>query len=313
MKAIVVEHRGELGALKDVPKPQPGPHEILVRVTAAGVNPIDWKARDRGDRPLPMILGQDFAGVVSALGEGVTKYREGERVFGIARSHGAYAEYTIAGEDDRTNPVAKISDSVGDADAASLPTAGITALGALESLEVREGTTLLVLGATGGVGSFAVQIAKDRGARVIGVARSTAAGAARSLGVDEFVAYDTQDVAETVKAAHPNGVDAVLDLVDDADAVRRMGNLLHAGGRIVSTIGATDADWFAHREIYAENLYSGDLAQWSHAGLRTLLELLEQQRILVTIGAEYPLGDALLAIEQSKNGAVDGKIVITVA
>lgn len=171
MKAAIVEHRGDAGAVKDVPVPQPAPHEILVRVTAAGVNPVDWKRRDDPNQ-LPLILGQDFAGMVSETGDRVSKYRKGERIFGIARGHGAYAEYTVVPEDDKRQPIAKIPDDVGDADAAALPTAGLTELAALEALEVKKDTKLAILGATGGVGSFAVQMARDRGAQVIGTARS---------------------------------------------------------------------------------------------------------------------------------------------
>src|SRR5215472_10715008 len=108
MKAVVVEHRGDDGTLKEIPAPQPGERELLVRVTAAGVNPVDWKSRDRGDRALPFVLGRDFAGVVSAPGARVSKYREGERVFGIARTHGAFAEYTVVPEESDEEPIAKI-------------------------------------------------------------------------------------------------------------------------------------------------------------------------------------------------------------
>ncbi len=99
MKAAVVEHRGDAGTIKDIPVPQPGPHDVLVRVVAAGVNPIDWKRRERAEQRLPFVLGQDFAGIVSETGDQVQKYREGERVFGIAREHGGYAEYTLVPED----------------------------------------------------------------------------------------------------------------------------------------------------------------------------------------------------------------------
>jgi NADPH:quinone reductase-like Zn-dependent oxidoreductase len=216
MKAIVVEHRGDLGSLREFPQPSFASHEILVRVTAAGVNPMDWKVRDRGDRALPFVLGQDFAGVVSAAGDRVSKFRVGERVFGIARNHGAYAEYTVVPEDDHVQPVAKIPDDVGDADAAALPTAGLTALAAMSALAIAKGTTLLVLGATGGVGSFAVQMARDRGAFVIGTARDSNEILAHDLGVEEFVEYNRDNVNEKVGAAHPDGIDALLDLVDDA-------------------------------------------------------------------------------------------------
>ena len=313
MKAVVVEHLNGSGSLKDIPVPKPGSHEILVRVTAAGVNPIDWKRRDHADEKFPFVLGQDFAGVVSETGAGVRKYREGERIFGVAAGDdGAYAEYTLAAEDGR-EPIAKIPDSVGDADAAALPTAGLTALAAIEALHVGKDTTLLVLGATGGVGGFAVQIARDRGAHVIGTGSAANEAYARSLGVDEFVAYDRQDVGEAVKAAHPNGVDAALDLVDDADAIKKIATVLRGGGSIVSTIRAADAAWFEQRKIVAQNLYVGGSPQWSHAGLRKLLELCERSAIRVTIAGERPLSEAVAALDESKRGSVAGKLVITVA
>jgi NADPH:quinone reductase-like Zn-dependent oxidoreductase len=311
MKAALVEHRGDAGSLRDMPVPQPAPHEILVRVTAAGVNPIDWKRRDSSDRALPFVLGQDFAGIVSDVGNRVTKYRRGERIFGIAREHGAYAEFTAVPEDDPAQPVAKIPDDVGDADAAALPTAGLTALAALETLRVGKGTTLLVLGATGGVGSFAVQIAHDRGAHVIGTARESNEGLARSLGVNEFVAYDRDDVVKSVRTAHED-VDAVLDLVDDRAAIARTAEVVRRGGRIVSTIGAANVDWSATHNIVATNLVMAQTPQSSHAGLRTLLELLEQGRIRVMIAGERNLAEAVSALAESKGGSVDGKLVLTV-
>ena len=312
MKAAVVEHHGDAGSIKDVPVPQPGPHDVLVRVAAAGVNPIDWKRRERAQQRLPFVLGQDFAGVVSETGDRVQKYRNGERIFGIARDHGAFAEYTLVPEDGPGQPVAKIPDDVGDADAAAVPTAGLTALAGLEALGVGKDTTLLVLGATGGVGSFAVQMARDRGARVIAIARSANEGLARSLGADEFIGYDKDDVVASVRAAHPDGVDAILDLVDDADAIKRTGALLRDGGRIVSTIGAADVGWFANRNAVATNVVMLETPQGTHAGLRALLELIERGAIRVMIAGERPLAEAVAALEESKGGTVDGKLVITV-
>jgi NADPH:quinone reductase-like Zn-dependent oxidoreductase len=312
MKALVVEHLGDAGSLKEIPVPKPGPHEILVRVTAAGVNPIDWKQRDRPETRFPLVVGRDFAGVVSELGERVTKYREGERLFGIARDHGAYAQYTLVSDDDRSQPIAKIPDDVGDADAAALPTAGLTALTSLEALQLTKGATLLVLGATGGVGGFAVQIARDGGAQVIGTARASSEAFARSLGVDAFVAYDRQNVVDALKSSHPSGVDAVLDLVDDDSAIKDLVAVIRPGGRLVSTIGAVDENWFAQRNIAAENVHVVDSPLWSHAGLRTLLELLEQGRLKVAISGERPLREAVAALDESASGSVHGKLVITV-
>jgi NADPH2:quinone reductase len=312
MKAVVVERLGEAGSLKDLPVPHPASHEILVRVVAAGVNPIDWKRRNRADEKFPFILGQDFAGVVSATGDRVTKYREGERVFGLSDS-GAYAEYTIVPEDEQGQPVAKISDEVGDADAAALPTAGLTALASVEALQVEKDGMLLVLGATGGVGMFAVQIARDRGARVAGTGRSTSEEFARSLGVQEFIAYDRDDIVAAVKAEHANGIDAALDLVDDADAIKKIAEVIRPGGRIASTIRAADVDWFAKRSIQAQNIAVFETLSASHRGLRALLELVEQQRVRVAIAKEYPLAEAVEALDDSKRGTVNGKLVITIA
>lgn len=312
MKALVIEHRGEAGSLRELPIPVPGPSEILVRVIAAGVNPIDWKMRDRDERPFPFVLGQDFAGVVSATGNHVTKYREGERIFGMAREHGAYAEYTVVPEEDQPQPICKIPDSVGDADAAALPTAGLTALAAVDALKVSNGTTLLVLGATGGVGGFAVQIARDRGAHVIGTGSTDSEAFARSLGVEQYVAYDRDDVVAAVKATHPKGIDAVLDLVDDEAGAKRFADVIRKDGSIVSTIGAIDEAWFAARQIAGKNLVVFKTLESSHAGLRQLLELVEQGRMRITIAAERPLAEAVDALEESKRGRVKGKLVIMV-
>ncbi len=312
MKAIVVEHRGDLGSLREFPQPSFASHEILVRVTAAGVNPMDWKVRDRGDRALPFVLGQDFAGVVSAAGDRVSKFRVGERVFGIARNHGAYAEYTVVPEDDHVQPVAKIPDDVGDADAAALPTAGLTALAAMNALAIAKGTTLLVLGATGGVGSFAVQMARDRGAFVIGTARDSNEILAHDLGVEEFVAYNRDNVNEKVGAAHPDGIDALLDLVDDAPGMNQVAELVRDGGRAASTIGSADVDWFAQRNIVAVNLAMPRTPESSQTGLRNLVELIEQGRLRVLISSERPLADGANALAESKAGTIDGKLVLTV-
>jgi NADPH:quinone reductase-like Zn-dependent oxidoreductase len=312
VKALVVEHLGATGSLKEIPVPKPGAHEILVRVTAAGVNPVDWKQRNRPDTKFPLVVGRDFAGVVSEPGARVTKYREGERLFGIARDHGAYAEYTLVSEDDREQPLAKIPDGVGDAEAAALPTAGLTALASLETLQLANGATLLVLGATGGVGGFAVQIARDRGVRVIGTARASSEAFARSLGVDEFVAYDRQNLVDALKSSHPSGVNAALDLVDDDSAIKEVAAVIRPGGRIASTIGAVDVNWFAQRKIVGGNVYVLDSPLWSHAGLRTLLELLEQGRLKVEIAGERPLSEAVAALDASRSGSVNGKLIITV-
>lgn len=188
----------------------------------------------------------------------------------------------------------------------------MTALAALDALGVRKDTVLVVLAATGGVGTFAVQIARDRGAHVIGTARQSNEQLAHSLGVEAFVGYDEHNVVESIKAAHPNGVDAVLDLVDDANAIGSMAAVMKNGGTIVSTIGAADVKWFEQRGMHALNIVMAQTPASSHKGLRELLELLERGAIRVMIGGERSLRDVVAALDESKSGSVDGKLVLTV-
>ncbi len=309
MRAVIVEHLGEQGSIREVPTPQPGNGEVLVRVTAAGVNPVDWKIRDGGQHPMPFVLGQDFAGIVVSNGPNAYKYNVDDRIFGMARAHGSYAEYTIVPEDDNSQPIAKIPDTVGDADAAALPTAGLTALAAIETLNVRDGMRVAILGVTGGVGSFASQMAHARNAYVIGSGHSRYQNEAPNFGVDRYIAYDKEDVAE---ALGKEKVDAVIDLVDDADATKRLQGVLKSGSAILSTIGALNADEWKSRGITAHNLVMHKTPQSSHAGLRELARLVEDGTVRVIISTERDLQDATVALEQSKNGTVEGKIVLTV-
>src|SRR5580658_10398383 len=222
MRAIIIEHPKELGSLRELPAPEPGEHEIQIAISVAGVNPVDWKIRDSYEGPFPFVLGQDFAGRVTALGAGVTRYAVGDRVFGIARPHGAYAEYTVVAEDSNNAPTAKIPDDVGDADAAGLPTAGLTALACVERMGVKSGDLLFIAGITGSVGQFAAQIARTHGVRLAGSGSSKSTGAAERLGLEAFFAYDQVDVAAAVRERFTDGVDALLDLADKPDGVKKL-------------------------------------------------------------------------------------------
>jgi NADPH:quinone reductase-like Zn-dependent oxidoreductase len=312
MRAIVVEHRGEKGSLRDLPVPQPGDHEILVRISAAGANPVDWKSRDLYDHSLPFTLGQDFAGAVADVGDRVTKYGHGDRVFGIARTHGSYADYTLIPEESSSEPLGHIPDDVGDADAAALPTAALTALACVERLQVKAGQTLLIVGVTGAVGQFAAQMALDRGATVIGTGGSAHAEIARALGIADFIAYDREDVVERVRASAPDGVDAVLDLADDAEHIAAMSAVLRKGGTIASTIRAIDEDSFKQRGFHGINVNLEGSPQSSHEGLREVAAMVERGRLRVPIVAERDLTDAVEALELVKSGSVAGKVVLTI-
>jgi NADPH:quinone reductase-like Zn-dependent oxidoreductase len=183
MRAFAIDRFGEPGSLRELPTPTIGAGEMLVRVHAAGVNPIDWKIRDGfkaiEDIRFPLILGQDAAGVVVQVGPQVTRFAVGDEVYGGFWLAGAFAEYV------RTSTSAAVAPKPSRLDfvhAAALPTPALAALTALEALALKEGETILIVGATGGVGSYVVQMAARRGARVVVTARPDAESYIRQLG-----------------------------------------------------------------------------------------------------------------------------------
>src|SRR5512134_488186 len=217
MRAIRQETLGgpEVLRLVEVPRPAPTPTEVLVRTAAAGVNPVDWKTRARGGflGDPPFTVGWDVAGVVEEVGFGVTRFAPGDRVFGMPRfphEAAAYAEYVTS----PSRQLARTPDELSDVEAAALPLAGLTAWQSLvETAAVAAGQRVLVLGAAGGVGHLAVQIAKARGAYVIGTARAEKHGFLAELGADEAVDYTSGPVAD-----HVQEVDTVFDVVADEPA-----------------------------------------------------------------------------------------------
>ena len=313
MRAIVIDKFGERGSLREMPVPEPGRDQVLVQVTAAGVNPIDWKIRDgtRGDRKMPMVLGQDFAGI-AAQASGL--FAAGTRVFGIARTYGGYAEYTLALLNAHAEPVAAIPDGVTDVQAAALPTPGLTALASLEILGVRAGTTILIHGATGGVGCVATQLAHQRGAVVIGTIRGSSADHARSLGADEVIDTASADPVAVVNAGHAGGIDAVLDLVStDKDANAKFADVLRPGGKLVTTNHVADEALFAQRGLVAVNVVMNQTPQSSPEGLTQLARLVADGKLKVIIAGERPLADGPSVLDDGKAGKLHGKIVLSIA
>lgn len=256
MRAYAVERFSAAPAILDLPRPAAA-DGYVVRVTYGGVNPLDYKLVD-GLTPqssYPFVLGLDFAGVLEDVPSSERQLRPGDRVFGIARTHGSYAEFTAVPPDGKAEALAQIPDRVPDHQAAALPMAGITALGALEFSNVAAGQWFAVMGAAGGVGGYAVQLARARGAHVIATVHRDTHEAVR-FGAKE--AYDSLDVdaIDAIKQKHPNGIDAVLDVVNGPEAIRRDAEILKPGGRLVSTLYAADLPWFAQRRITAQNIAS---------------------------------------------------------
>jgi NADPH2:quinone reductase len=310
MRAFAVRSFGEPASVQDLPVPA-ADGALLIRVRFAGVNPLDSNLLGRltATSSYPFVVGIDFAGVAERVPAGDHGLRAGDRVFGMARTHGSYADYTAVAPAAKTEPVARIPDGVADDQAAALPIPAVTALRTVDLLEVSAGQHVVVMGATGGVGGYAVQMARSRGAHVIATVRGDD-GEARRLGAEEV--YDSQaaDVIDALHAAHPDGVDAVLDLVSGPDAIRRDAEVIRPGGRLVSTIFAADAGWFAQRQITALNHASSANPLISPEGLTTVAQMLADGTITARIGSAVDLDAAGQVLEQLRHGGLRGKAVI---
>jgi NADPH2:quinone reductase len=313
MRAFAVRSFGEAPAIHDLPIPAAA-GAFLLRVAYAGVNPLDSNnlARLTSSSAYPYVLGIDFAGVVERVPAGGNELHVGARVFGMARTHGAYAEYTAVAPGAKSEPLALIPNGVSDEAAAALPTAAVTALRTVELLGVTAGQRLVVMGATGGVGGYAVQMALSHGAHVIATVRGDVVEA-RRLGAEEV--YDSQggDVADALHAAHPDGVDAVLDLVSGPEAIRRDAEFIKPGGRLVSTIFAADEAWFADRQITAHNSASSANPLLSPQGLTEVAGMLADGTITARIRSTVELDSAGQILDKLRNGGLRGKAVIRVA
>jgi NADPH:quinone reductase-like Zn-dependent oxidoreductase len=309
MKAVAVTDIGgpERLALMDLPVPAPAPGEVLVRVEAAGVNEVDTMFRegylDTGARPL--IMGSDFSGVVERVGDGVDDLAPGDEVYGYKLlGNGTYAEFVAV----RSDWVARKPASLSHVEAAALPCVGLTAYQAVvDALDVRAGETVVITGAAGGVGTVAVQLAVDRGARVIGTASARNESYVRDLGAEEFVDYTAGDWVEAVRALHPEGVDVVFTAIG-GETKRQSPKVLRDGGRLVWITG-DDKPGPPMQRFVAGN-YVGGVP--SRATLEALAALADVGRLRVSVEHAYALDDARAAQLKVVDGHVRGKLVIQV-
>ncbi|CAJ37678.1 predicted NADPH:quinone reductase (alcohol dehydrogenase superfamily) [Methanocella arvoryzae MRE50] len=309
MKAVRFHTFGgpEVLRYEDVPRPEAGAGEVLVRIRAAGVNPVDWKIRAGYMREmfrdrLPMIPGVDMAGVVEEVGGDITGFKAGDKVYGflgVAQSGGTYAEYCKAGY----FTLAPMPESLDFTEAAALPLVSLVGWQTLFDIaHLDKGQTVLIHGASGGVGHMAVQLAKWRGATVIGTASARNADFLSSLGADEVIDYHKvrfEDVARDV--------DVVLD-TQAGDTQQRSYHVLKKGGILVSTLGIENPDEAAKCGVRA----TGFLAQPNGTELRHIARLIDEGKLKPAVSTVMPLRDAARAHEQSQTGHVRGKIVLKV-
>ena len=304
MKAIIINEYGDnqVVQLVDAVRPEPRAGELLVRVHAAGVNPLDWKIRDgagqRMGMRLPIGLGSEIAGTVEQLGQGVTGLKPGDAVFGIIRS-GGFADYAIA----RAGEMALMPAGLDFIEAAAVPLGALTAWQALFGLAgLQPGQRLFITNGSGGVGSLALQIAKSIGAQVTAMASSANQAYVRGLGADEFISHDLELFENTVRE-----MDVVFDTVG-GDIFQRAFAPLKKGGFMVTAVAFPQDEARQHGVGVARVLCQPDAAQL--AAIRTLVEA---GRLKAKVGAVLPLADIRQALALVQAGRTRGKVVLQIA
>jgi NADPH:quinone reductase-like Zn-dependent oxidoreductase len=307
MRAIRQEILGGPEVLQEVtvPRPEPGPTQILVRVHAAGVNPTDWghRAHQIFLGPPPFTLGWDVSGVVEAAGFGVTIFQPGDEVFGMLpypHGVGSHAEYAIA----PARSFAAKPANIDHVQAGALPLVSLTAWQALvDTAPVSPGQRVLVHAAAGGVGHVAVQVAKARGAYVIGTASAANHDLVKSLGADEMIDYHTTDFAEAAR-----DIDVVVDPVSGDYPLRSL-RTLRPGGRLVCLLPcpAEAQAEAARRGLSAKTM----LVEADHAGMTSIADLVTRGLLRPVIAATFPLADAAKAHKRGDTRHVAGKLVLT--
>lgn len=313
MRAFAVRAFGDRPALIDLPLPD-ATDGYLVRITCAAVNPIDYKrlAMVTAAAPFPLVLGFDFAGIVEAAPAGDRHFAVGDRVFGTARSHGSFADYSVILPGPSADLIARIPDGMAFETAAALPVSGLAALGSLSLLGLRHGQTVAVLGVAGAVGGYAVQLARAAGLHVIATVRGDTE-TARALGADEIYDAGSDDWMQALRRAHPGGIDGVIDLVSDANGIAKSADLLRQGGSLVSSLLAADPDWFRERRLTAHNLTGQANPQSSVQGLDTLAAAVMAGSVTPRIALRTDLdhiGDAIFSIRQ---GGLRGKAIVRIS
>ena len=321
MKAITQDRYGSADVLqlRDVEQPTPGDHEVVVKVQAAGIargvlhvmtgEPYLMRLVGFGLlKPKNPVPGQDVAGIVTAIGDGVTRFDVGDEVFGIAR--GSFAEYAVAREDKLSHKPTNISFE----QAAAMPISGLTALGALDAAGVTRGSTVLIVGASGGVGTYAVQIAVARGATVTGVASGSKADLVTELGARHVIDYTRDDFTD--------GSDRYDVIVDTGGmtSLARLRRVLQPKGTLVIVGGENGSTWSpgmgrqlraaAMSPLVSQRLTS-ILAKQHHSGLDRLAQLAATGDVAPCIERSYTLAEVPDAVRRLEAGKVRGQLVIT--
>jgi NADPH:quinone reductase-like Zn-dependent oxidoreductase len=315
MRGVAVSRFHDIPRLMDLPVPRPGPHEILVRVSFAGVNPLDWKVIEGlydGSRPhlFPLVLGVDGAGTVEAIGPEETQFRVGDRVFGqflhSPVGTGTYVDFTLVPEDIGVDVV---PEELKPDEAAALPTAGMTALTCLDSLSLKPGDSLVIVGASGGVGSFATELAAGRGFHVTVVARPNSAARLRSLGAEIVVDPSGGDTSRVLEESGVGRPDGLLDLMSDSAAFRAWSSVVRKGGVAVTTTYSADEITLRQAGLRGGNVELHPTREL----LGRLARELVDHHLRIPVERRVRLTEATAALADLRAGRGSGKTVVDLA
>ena len=315
MKAFALTTPDKQAELVELPNPTAPDDGVLVRVRAASVNGFDvfqasGNLMSMMEHVLPTVIGRDFAGVIEAVGGSGPDFAVGDEVFGFVPGapplhDGTHAELLAAGP---TVAIARKPAQLSFEQAAAIPLAGATALDSVAAVDVGPGDTVLVAGATGGVGSMAVELAARRGAKVIATAQAGAEEElVREMGASDVVDYTAGDVAEAIRGRYPDGLTALIDTVNRDEDFARMAALVRDGGRVATTLGAADVEALASRNVRATNVVGNPTAE----KLALLAGQVADGSLRCELQTTFPLSEVQEALAAFTRGT-RGKIVLTI-
>jgi NADPH:quinone reductase-like Zn-dependent oxidoreductase len=311
VRAFALDAFGQPGSIHDMPEPEPAEGQIRVQVAAASLNPFDnvvlqGYLKDKMEHRFPLIPAGDLSGTVDALGSGVEGFSVGDSVFGVNGKmyfgEGTLAEKTTAS----AGTIAKRPQSINDVDAAALPLAGVSALMCVEAAAPKRNDVVVVVGASGGIGSYAVQLAKGRGAHVVGVTVKDNFDYVKGLGADEVIDRTSGDVLDALKTKHHDGVASIIDTGSDAPTLTRLSEAVHKGGSVISMKGAAAPDELAKRGVKGVNIQT----QVNTERLETLAKLSADGKLKAPRIRTFPLEQAGEAFKLL--GQVGGKLVVKI-
>ncbi|MFN0064903.1 MAG: NADP-dependent oxidoreductase, partial [Chlamydiales bacterium] len=300
-------------SIQEVPTPKPAANEVKVKIHAAGVNPVDWKIADgllssKMECEWPITLGWDFAGTISEVGSAVSTFSKGDPVYGYARKEklhdGTFAEYLCMD----ANNVSRKPASLSMEEAASIPLSALTAWQAMfDKAQLKKGETALIYAGAGGVGSYAVQLAKLYGAYVIATGSGKNHNYINMLGADEVIDYTAENVAKTLLKRYPNKLDFIFDTIG-GKTLEESYSLVKPGGWLVTIAGVINAEHATQHKIQAEWIF----VKPDKRELDAITKLIDEKKLKCPKIETYPFKEVGRALKKNKQGHVQGKLVVLI-